>query len=101
MPLNIRFCNELSPNPAANRFEPGGRLSARIYSYHNGRRTVGHVVGAEAVEWYTDRGGGKGRRSRGEVDLLEKVGLRVEYLQPYMSNFPFLSERLARHAHFG
>ena len=43
-------------------------------------RTVGQVVGAETVEWYADSGGAKGRRSPGEVDLLEKVGLCVEYL---------------------
>lgn len=43
-------------------------------------RTVGQVVGPEAVEWYADPRGGKGRRSPGEVDLLEKVGLCVEYL---------------------
>jgi hypothetical protein len=83
MPANIRFCNELSPKPAASRFEPGGRrVSARIYNCDDGRRTVGQVVGAEAVEWYADHGGSKGRRSPGEVDLLEKVGLRGEYLQP-------------------
>lgn len=70
------------------------------YSYH-GKRTVCHVVGAQAVERYTDHRDANSIWSIGEVDLLEEVRLRVEYLGQHVSKFISLSQRRARHAHFG
>jgi hypothetical protein len=43
-------------------------------------RTVGHVVGAQAVQWYAEFRKGRYVRRHGGVNGLQKVDVRSEYL---------------------